>query len=93
MNVDLAIAKLLLGTPAKDVVEDITKMAAATAASLMKYGMGEHAAIQKSVDLTGVLPDEELLQMATKPHGIGKKGKQAPLQHWIKMGHHNPAVK
>jgi len=91
MSVNHAINKLLNGSSIKDVVEDLAKLSAHTAARLMHYGEPEAKAIKIASNLTGQLPDDELLQQSTKNFGIGKTGKQKPLQHWIRQGAYNPA--
>ncbi len=70
--------------------EDIAKLAAHTAALLVRYGASEQEATNKSIALTGQIPDDEILHQAIKKFGIGIKGvhKQNPKKHWIRQGHY-----
>jgi hypothetical protein len=70
--------------------EDIAKLAAHTAALLMRYGDSEKEATVKSIELTGQVPDDEIFHQATKEFGVGVKGRQKPQKHWVRQGHHSP---
>ena len=72
--------------------EDIAKLAAHTAALLMRYGASAKEAIDQSIAVTGQIPDDELLQAAAKIPGGGVKGKQRPLKNWIRQGAYNPEM-
>lgn len=89
LDVNSAITKLLAGSTAKDVVEDIYGTAALYAAALMHYnGESREAAMEKAAQMVGSTPDEEFLHTLTVNSGIPKT--EPVSYHLIKAGHFSP---
>lgn len=82
LDLNNAIAKLLSGASAEDVIaEDIDKTGAHIAAMLMKQGMSKEEAIKKAKSYTGYQPDEDLLHIATVGHNGPPKGEPVSIHH------------
>jgi hypothetical protein len=88
MSVNTAIAKLLRGASARDVVEAIDGSATMYAALMMRYGVSEEEAAKRAVKMIGHEPDDEILHMAAKPTMAHKDPKMT--RHWVKQGHYDP---
>ena len=87
MSLAVAIAKLVRGSAARDVVEGLDGTAMHYAALMVRYGVPEAEAVKRSVKLIGHAPDEEVLSMAL--HSLENRKKKS-VSYWDRQGHYDP---